>query len=77
MILWKYIPGEMLTDIRALADPFLCALTNFNRYRGELPLGWFYSGWQRLCGDHGYSARNWEVLGCWVASLYKLSNAPP
>jgi hypothetical protein len=30
MILWKYLPGEMLTDIRALVDPFLCALTNIN-----------------------------------------------
>jgi hypothetical protein len=34
MILWKYHLGEMLTDIRALADPFLCALTNTNSHLG-------------------------------------------
>jgi hypothetical protein len=32
MILGKYLPGEMLTDIRVLADPFLCALTNINNH---------------------------------------------
>ena len=32
MITLDNLPGEMLTDIRALADQFLIALPNINRH---------------------------------------------